>query len=312
MAIILKDLSADALVAAIENNLHATWNLVGGTPHANIENDNAVMRLRSGVPSPLCNGVFRARFEAESADAEIDAALSPFRSRKMPMIWWTGPSSRPSDLGQRLENRGLVHAGESPGMAADLELIDDKPPVPPELHIRSVATVRVLKDWLAAFEAGFEMSRAAARFFFDVFGSIGPEYRLPARHYVAYLGEEPVACSSMFLLAGVAGIYNVATVPDARGLGIGAAVATAPLIRARAEGYRVAILHATEAGLGVYRRLGFREYCTIGQYVWEPETLPATATASRLAPNPTSPACYASPGSGSWPRGLARVPTEIR
>lgn len=281
MSIILRDVSPPALVAAIENNLHATWNLVGGTPHAEIEYDSALMRLVSGVPAPVCNGVFRARLDPETAGAEIDLALAPFRSRQLPMIWWTGPSSRPQDLGRRLEDRGLVHAGDAPGMALDLASIDDRVQAPPELRIQSVATVRTLRHWLTVFEAGFDMPGPAAKFFFDVFVSLGPEFRLPARHYVGFLDDEPVACSSMFLLAGVAGIYNVATVPHARGRGIGSAMVSTPLMRARGEGYRVAILHATEIGMGVYRRLGFRPYCEIGQYVMEGEDASATTSTHR-------------------------------
>ena len=42
----------------------------------------------------------------------------------------------------------------------------------------------------------------------------------------------------------------------------------APLLEARAMGYRIGVLHASEMGLGVYRRLGFQEYCRLGGYVW--------------------------------------------
>ena len=40
---------------------------------------------------------------------------------------------------------------------------------------------------------------------------------------------------------------------------------------ARALGYRMAILHSSALGAGVYRSLGFRDVCAIGQHVWAPE-----------------------------------------
>ena len=53
-----------------------------------------------------------------------------------------------------------------------------------------------------------------------------------------------------------------------RGQGIGTALTLAPLLEARECGYRVAITHSSEMARGLYRDLGFEEYCTIGQYVW--------------------------------------------
>ena len=43
--------------------------------------------------------------------------------------------------------------------------------------------------------------------------SLGLE--LPYRYYVAFLGGKPVAASMLFLAEGVAGIYSVATLPEA-------------------------------------------------------------------------------------------------
>ena len=36
---------------------------------------------------------------------------------------------------------------------------------------------------------------------------------------------------------------------------------------AQEQGYRIAILHATQMGLNVYRTLGFQEYCTLPGYI---------------------------------------------
>ena len=98
----------------------------------------------------------------------------------------------------------------------------------------------------------------------DLFAGLG--FELPLRSYLGVLDGKPVATSQLFLGVGVAGIYVVATLPEARRQGIGSALTLAPLLDARAMGFRIGILHASPMGLSMYRRLGFQEYCRMGHY----------------------------------------------
>jgi GNAT superfamily N-acetyltransferase len=105
-----------------------------------------------------------------------------------------------------------------------------------------------------------------------IFGGLSLGNALPWRHYVGLLHGEPVATSSLFLGTESAGIYCVATLPEARKQGIGAAVTLAALQAARDRGYHLAILQSSALGRNVYRRLGFREYCTYHLYHWAAHT----------------------------------------
>jgi GNAT superfamily N-acetyltransferase len=88
--------------------------------------------------------------------------------------------------------------------------------------------------------------------------------------YTGLLEGLPVATAFIFLSDGVAGVYSIATVPSARGRGIGAYITAAPLLDAREKGYEVSILHATKMGFPVYERLGYREICKKVTYYWKP------------------------------------------
>jgi len=101
-----------------------------------------------------------------------------------------------------------------------------------------------------------------------MYSRIGLDDQQPWRHYLGLLNGTPVATTSLFVSAGVAGIYFVFTVPSARRKGIGALMTLAALRDARAQGYRIGVLGASSLGYPVYQRLGFHEYCTIGIYEW--------------------------------------------
>ena len=89
---------------------------------------------------------------------------------------------------------------------------------------------------------------------------------VPLRDWIAFLDGVPVAAAALFVGAGVAGIYNVATVPEARGRGIGRAVTAAAL----AEAVRAASAPPSSArprwAIPVYRRLGFRDVSRLRSY----------------------------------------------
>jgi ribosomal protein S18 acetylase RimI-like enzyme len=92
------------------------------------------------------------------------------------------------------------------------------------------------------------------------FASLGFGDELPTRPLLARVDGRPVA-TALGLLAGEGiVIVNVATVPDARGRGIGRAVTLAAMHAGADAGATIAVLQSTEMGHGVYQRLGFEEY----------------------------------------------------
>jgi ribosomal protein S18 acetylase RimI-like enzyme len=88
----------------------------------------------------------------------------------------------------------------------------------------------------------------------------------PQWFYIGVLDGEPVATAELAIGGGVVGLYNISTLPLYRARGIGAAMTHRPLVDARAAGWPAAILQAAEAGLGLYRRLGFTPFGDITEF----------------------------------------------
>jgi ribosomal protein S18 acetylase RimI-like enzyme len=77
--------------------------------------------------------------------------------------------------------------------------------------------------------------------------------------FVAYIGDEPVACAMTLVSHRIAGVFYVATVEHARRRGLGDAL-TRMAARAGFEmGAQAAWLGASEMGAGLYRRIGFQD-----------------------------------------------------
>ena len=271
---ILTDCSPAALAAAVEENAVAYWRtcvplLPGGEFH---ESDEMTWFASDFTSAPWFNQVMLTNAGADDADASIDERLAVFRERKRPMLWSVTPSSQPSDLGARLQARGLqLVPSVLTGMALELAELPDPDP-PAGLRIERVTDAAGLETWLRCYINGFGMAAAAARPFLGLYRSFGFDDDSLFRHYVGSLKGEPVASATLFLGAGVASIWHVGTAPAARRQGIGAAMTLASLRDARTMGYRSGVLHASAAGLSVYRKLGFREHGRTAQYRWSPQS----------------------------------------
>ena len=91
----------------------------------------------------------------------------------------------------------------------------------------------------------------------------------PERHFrfTGFASGVPVATSALVLDSDVAGIYAVATLPEARRKGYGVAVTLAALTEAKRRGYEVATLQASDMGFPLYEKLGFRKVCWFDMYL---------------------------------------------
>ena len=271
MTHLLPDLSDPGLVPALQRNLYDyIWSLRDHWHQGVFEQSEKQRRWYTPLPYAF---VFNAAISTCPPDGDetplIQDTIAFFRTRgRQEFNWWLEPGLETSGWGPQLEAQGLTFLAEPPGMAVDLSRLPGTVPAPAGMQIRRVEDAAGMQVWTQTFVEGYglppdwvaplgEMMRA----------TLQPPVR--CHSYLAVLEGQPVAASSVFYHAGVAGIYSVATLKAWRGKGIGAAVTLYPLLAARSAGYHVGILQASDMGYPVYQRLGFQEVCRMNHYYWQ-------------------------------------------
>jgi ribosomal protein S18 acetylase RimI-like enzyme len=267
--------SDSELSLAVEENVFALFRAMASLPGGEIEESEKLSRHNSPPTSPLFKGAWRTHLSSDEADDAIDETIAWFKTRRAPFIlWWMGAQTRGADLRDRLTARGFTeNLASSPGMASDLRALNEETSAPHNFTIARAVGRKELRDWRDVFCKVYEAPASAGQAWVDATSSAGFD-RAPWQMYVGYLKGKPVATNLIFDGAGVAGVYAVGTVSEARGKGIGAAITTGPLVEARERGYRFGVLYSSDMGCAVYRRLGFREVdCKITRYLAVAEKL---------------------------------------
>jgi GNAT superfamily N-acetyltransferase len=279
--------STQELIFAVENNLFALFRAMAAVlPGGELIEDDSLGCHLTFPHNPMFKGTWRTQLSPDEVDAAIDETIAWFEARNAPfMFWWTGPGTQPKDLGERLAKRGLISMEEqqkefahgilqteagAPCMVADLSRMNETvlEKTPPGFTIEEIRDEQSLDGFKTVFVESYGIPEWAGQAWVDAALRVGIG-RTPWKMYLGRLNGEPVATNMLFNGGGVASVYAVATLPSARGKGIGSAITLKPLLEARSMGYRYAVLFSTEMGVPVYERIGFHlTEGRINRYLW--------------------------------------------
>jgi GNAT superfamily N-acetyltransferase len=290
------DASTTQLLSAMEANFLAYF-LLGLVPlsHMQIYSDPELTWAVSSK-FPGWNTVLRTQLAAETTPIRVQAMVNHFRTSNLSLGWLILPSTRPLDLPYYLLSNGMKQVENRPHMLVDLQKLPaqdnelrpidlapgadksanelgrivsapgadksavgamNRPLQVPGLTVELVHDSASFEKWYTATIAGFEMTASAAEIYHEAYTRTGFDPAGPFLHYVGLLDGEPVTSSTLLLAENIAGIYDVSTAPAFRGRRLASAITLAPLLEARARGYRYSCLQSSKKGYNVYRRLGF-------------------------------------------------------
>ena len=210
-----------------------------------------VLQSISEVDYPLFNMVMHLQLDELS---ELDDILLPYRERNNRSILFLFPNAHPTNISS-YAGMTLIH--ERPCMAIHTSQVSYS--LPDNFKITLVKDEQDIEAWVSVqsqTNGGFEEA------VFQTYTQAIANTLANSSNQRAFIGWEndsPVASSLLILEAGVAGIYQVATIEQVRGKGYGRAMTGYPLTMASHAGYEVGILMATEMGFPLYEKMGFEK-----------------------------------------------------
>lgn len=175
-------------------------------------------------------------YVAEAARSGLEAAIAG--AGLVPVLNATGMTGELLPFAQATEHRGL--------------------------HFERVGSEQALNHFAAVNEAAYA---GAPGSYFGAFRQSMPLWTERSHSYLAYHEGKPVSTASVIESNGELYLALVATRPEAQRLGFGDATVRHVLeVAHRASGLRQTSLHATQAGLPVYQRMGYRHVTRIFGY----------------------------------------------
>jgi GNAT superfamily N-acetyltransferase len=269
MPFMLDDLSPTAIITAMEANFSDYYLAYTELPQGEIHYDPGCTWFMSGVPEKWFNGVVHTHLDQHQLESRVKSILAEFRQRALPFLWHITPGTQPPALEFILLNCGLHLESAEPGMAVNLTALNKQTHPPANLTIEPVLDRLTLEEWMAVWLA--ETPEPIARHCREVLYTLGVGEHRPWRYYLGRVQGKPVATIQLYYAAGIVSVQHVATLSEARRCGFATALIVHALREAYAQGYRIAGLTATPAGLPVYQRIGFQTYATFRSYSGQPD-----------------------------------------
>lgn len=236
--------------AVAQRALEAVWSrLYAAVDGARFEQrGDLLFALYPPFPIPQCNGPWVVEDTQAAADGLAEAIAEVEASGAQP---WVQTRSGHEQTQRAAAELGLTERDTLPGMVIRPEELVAPPAT--GVAIDPIAADEVSKAnavLAASFGVPQELLDAISTAFVSLEG---------VSWYAGRIDGDVVATALGIAIDDVTGVFNVATMPEHRGRGLGAALTARVVKQGFADGARLAFLQSSQLGHSVYRRLGFRD-----------------------------------------------------
>lgn len=208
---------ATSKVAELERlNYQATAAIAHATPGVELWlRDDVIITSNAAFPYPDATHACLLQADSTTVDTLISEIITYFQARALPPTVLVSPACTPTDLPERLQQRGFVTQPETETWLAFENLLEAVvPPLDPKIAVEAV-TPATLSAFIQAMLAAFAMPAELAPFMTQL---TEPSVGLPGVfHFVAWLAGQPVGTGSLICHQQVGILGGVGVVPTCRG-----------------------------------------------------------------------------------------------
>jgi len=250
---ILKKFDKNLVIQALEDNMSGKFVYLPNLSSDMTVNDNHITIINTHQPIDMFNIICKAK---TNEITQLQHAIEIFKKEKLPFAWWTGFQNEPNDICNQLAKLHLHRTENELGMAIILSKLPSKNKFQ-GLEIKNVNNDSLLDNFIRVLTELLPNDKNAIKNFYFNTKKFILDVNGLLKLYVGYLNDKPVATSALFSYAGVAGIWDIVTLPEARRKGIGTDMTLHALEEGKKLGFSIGVLTASDEGQFVYKKLGF-------------------------------------------------------
>lgn len=225
--------------------------------HADLQTEHC-FAVKTGALLPFCNRVGNS--DVPINDDDVYKVVSFFGDE--PFTWFV--ESTDIETPKILENHAFKFSVDFPAMQLDLTNVASMQ-YADGIVIKKIDTQDDIAVWIDVVFKSYGISNVAE---FTQYINALLEHATSGLlcFYLAFHNNIPAAASMTITYDDIVALHWVGTLKDYRRKGLGFAASHLPLVDAKANGAKAAVLFASKLGEPVYERIGFAEYARYNVY----------------------------------------------
>lgn len=210
--------------------------------------------------------ILHIKHGAKVSPEVLDKAIAYYQDRQLEFCIWVNRENLTEAVRMTLDRAGLSRQNEEVGMILDLA---DYNYIHKPVHqnIKIATSPERIRDYARVVSSHWNPPDQNVVHFYEQTMPVYLDPQTAIQLFVYYHEGKPVSSLELFPTDhSICGIYGFATLDSFRGLGIGSALFTFALNEAKTAGYQQLILQATDDGLGIYKKYGFKTITIYYEY----------------------------------------------